>query len=1040
MVPDELLDNEIPMSNAYKLLCEDAAQEVDKNALKANRETAEILKIALNSTKRKLKFDYKNLDFWTEFDVKHPLHALLPAMSTTSSSVTEFQWLKPKNITILETSGKVRIFVEIADELFGNRDFLNLIYPVKRGHYMCAVVKNLEHKFKNIQFVGGGIDGKDVIFPDLLVDGVRIGFFNAEVAKSKRFVPTIGNLRPAKLFGEKLFEGVEASTPKYNQRMLWSLLEYKLLQEFEKHLKKNQTARLAIQLIQNVLRLRHLAVFSTVILTARVVRLIIQGKITEKQEILTVLRLIFDDFISWNSESSEDVGDLTSVTNDVEYVNPDAEELEKAVAEEYKANFQLNLIYDHLNLASRITKNQIVRMRKELSTSRPLLGQVYSFDGTFIEKLPIFAQFDHYARLHIEYSQLKHLLLELALDSVTSEDVINQFVGNLEKRIQKTMEERYEFVAIQEKQEMSELFWSPSKYAPKCRQKTFVIGFREKSTWKSPLTIGPCTKTDKEKAKEFKDLWGDITDLRKFADTTIRECVVWDKEPSEKVPRAILQHVLQKMFALPSSCISWRDLNGKEVESEKKSTETVAKAFAELSALLTTLKGLPLMITSVHGISGYLRGTEPAYPSIFAAACPKSEEDFVLPEVGKIPPFSPTVTVHIKLEHSTKWGNDVEAIRRLTSSFYVKIAEKLREKKLCAVPTIDQLFVLQSGIVFKIVVVHDRILTLLEEAVETLKDSGATRIESSLQGIRLTAWKKKFIAEPFLQRTLQSFSTSYKFFGSTVQLVKKWLGSKLLSGHFNDNIIELLVVAAIKKKGTVEPQSVWSAFARVLHLISTHPWSARPLIVDFTGKTWNEEEIAKLEENFIKKRMILPPMVIIHEQDQLGNKFTREQPQGVVLNRLVALAQRALAILEAQTTGEKCLDLEASLLSQYVGNYDAVIELDPSAVVRKTPILERRPAKFQKLPVVELDPIDELVYQLNNNFHQVAMFFHNKYGGLQIGVMFKPEDAEVPAKISRCTLHKSVSNSTFSMNKPEILESIQIIGEGIVVGVTLQKP
>ncbi|CAI2347236.1 unnamed protein product [Caenorhabditis sp. 36 PRJEB53466] len=190
-------------------------------------------------------------------------------------------------------------------------------------------------------------------------------------------------------------------------------------------------------------------------------------------------------------------------------------------------------------------------------------------------------------------------------------------------------------------------------------------------------------------------------------------------------------------------------------------------------------------------------------------------------------------------EGKARWGNDVEAISRLTSSFYVKIAEKLREKKLCAVPIINQLFVLQSGIVFKIVVVHDRILTLLEEVVETLNDSGAARIESSLQGIRLTAWKKNFIAEPFLQRTLQSFSTSYKFFGSTVQLVKKWIGWRLLSGHFNDYIIELLVVAAIKKTGTVEPH-------------------------------------------------------------------------------------------------------------HNVGNYDAVIELDPSAVVRKTPILERRPAKFQK--------------------------------------------------------------------------------------------
>lgn len=144
-------------------------------------------------------------------------------------------------------------------------------------------------------------------------------------------------------------------------------------------------------------------------------------------------------------------------------------------------------------------------------------------------------------------------------------------------------------------------------------------------------------------------------------------------------------------------------------------------------------------------------------------------------------------------------------------------------------------------------------------------------------------------------------------------------------------------------------------------------------------------------------------MVVIHEEDQIGSKFTREHPQGIVLNRLVAMAQESLRILEKQTIGENVLDLEASILKENLSPYDAVIDLEPHAVVRKKAILERKPAKSQKIPVVELDPVDELVYQLNNNFHQVAMFFYNKYGGHKIGVMFKPHEAEVPAKVCQKT-------------------------------------
>lgn len=1047
METGELSEEVLATSNAFKLLCEDSLPKQNKKELERQHLAAKALKYEIESAKLCLQFEYKNLDFWTEHDLKHPLHHLQKAVDATSSSVTNFKWVKPK-IVIIETSStaesneKVHMFIEMSSEVFGNRDYLNLTYPTKRAHFMCCVAKIASQKHEKIAFSAGGVNRDDPIFPNLIVDGVRVVFFCKELAKQKRFAPNIGNLRPATVFGDALFAGTEIATPKFNQRIIWTLSEMELVQELEKTMKTHPTARLALFLLQSLLENRHLGqTFSRIVVTGRIVRLIKNGQITEKQEILTVLRLIFRDFIKWSAD-------------DVDYVDMHEEQMEEDIEQEFSEHFDVNLIWKYTNLARNVTKNQMARMKKELATCFPLLGQVYTFDPIFIEKSPVFAQYDQVARLHVNAYQLTPLIGEFGCDSVDNRDVISQFMTSLEHRIEQTMSERYEFLGIHEIAGSEAIdTWKTSDYASQHRQKTFLIGFRSTSGWNNPLTVGPLAQTNE--AKEFRDLWKGSSELRKFADTRICECVVWAEKPSEKVPRAILQFVLQNMFDLPATCLSWRSLTSTSASSEsdqlheKKSQEAVFKAYTDLSTLLRGLKGIPLMITNVHGISGYLRGTEPAYPSVYAATAASKtmpvSQRHVLPEAGKIPLYSTAVTVHIKLEYSGKWGNDVEAIRRLTSSLYVKIAEKLRDQhKLCAVPTIDQLFVLKSGIVFKIIVVNDRILTILEEDVQKLKDSGATRIESSIQGMRLALWKKKFVAEPLLQMSLQSFSISHKFFGSTVQLFKKWLGSKMLSGHLNDHIVELLVVAAISKKGCVEPQSTWSSFSRLLDLISNHPWSARPLVVDFGLKSWSEEERSKLEEKFIKMRPILPPMVVVHEEDHLGSKFTRENPQGIVLNRLVAVAKEALKMMEKQTTAEKSIDLETSLLAENLAPYDAIIHLEPGAVVRKKALLDRKPAsegsKFPaKIPVIELDPVDELVYQLSNSFQSVAMFFYNKYGGHHIGIMFKPQEMEVPAKISRCALHKSVSDAKLSLNREEILENILILGQGIVADVELKR-
>ncbi|CAI5440806.1 unnamed protein product [Caenorhabditis angaria] len=995
--------NELPMSTGYRLLCEDASNSVKENAkLKTIANT-------IKSTKLKYGTDYKNFDYWTKLGIKYPLEKYRNGIRNTTSSVAMFTYSTPKSV---ETSANSIIYVEIPDQIFGNRDYLNLTYAAKRAHYMCAIALLLKNE--NVEFIA-----KDSLYPDLLIDNeIRISFWNENIAKNRRFSPNIGNLRPTTIYKSQEYpEDVE--TPQFNQRFLRTWMEKRLKLEAENILRDKRDVRIALNLVKRFMENRNLVNLSDNVLLARVIRLIKQGEISDKQQILSVIRIIWKDLILWD-------------TNEIEYLEVD-ETLEDEIEKEYKKHFEVNLVWDYWNITYSIGKFDIDRMKKELIATFPLLGDIYAFDSIFIEKIPIFSQFDNFVRLTVNPSETKHLLSLLGRDSVDDSDIVNGVLKFFIKMIYKTMPERFDYLGIHKIGE-SELKWSTTKVAQGFNgAQTFLIGFRVNNQWTNPLTIGPPAQN--EEAKEFRALWKGVSELRKFADTRICECVVWSNEADEKVALQILQFILQKILSVPGEWLSWRNSSEKNLKSStnQQQYESVTRAFADLSAILRSLKGIPLMITNVHGISPYIRATEPIFPSIYAAQSAKINNDHVVPEFGeKIPAFTPTVTVHIKLEYSGRWGQDIEAIRRLTSSFYIKIAEKLRDSKLIAVPTIDQIFVMKDGIVFKLVIVHDKVLNILEEKIEELRDSGATRIESSVEGMRLSAWKKRFVTEPLLQLQLQSFSTSHRIFGKTCQIFKKWLGAKLLSGYLDDIIIELLVVAAISKKGNIEAQSAWCAFTQTLHLLASHNWLTRPLIVDFGAKKFGEEERRKLEEDFVKMRPILPPMVLITEEDRVGSKFTKQNPCGIVLKRLVGLANESLKILEKNVVGECAIDLEASLISAIPDYrvYDAIIELETSAVVRRMGILERKNGA-KRLPVVEFDPVDELIYQLNNQFSQHVFFFYNKYGGDKIAMKFKPIE-EVPAKIGRCNLHKSISDSRILLNKSEIYENIRIIGDGIV--------
>ncbi|KAK6733690.1 hypothetical protein RB195_017444 [Necator americanus] len=1014
------------MTNAFQLQCEDAERDRHATAdtIAKWEEIAKKVVLTLKTSKMKHACQYKDLELWKKHGVEHPLIQHAAAIAKTTSSVTEYRWSGPDEVAILSESAVdllrsscfvVRIFVTVPNSLFGKRDYINLTYPAKRAHYMCSALIVLRRSLKDVQvsFVQGS--GGDEIFPNLRVfdntssGNILIHFGAAEsaLAKTSRFAPNISNLRASTICPD-ITVNDEAATPVFNQRILRTILESAMIRRVSAELRHKETVVSALALAVRWFTSRGLREFDDLFLACFMVRLLETNVIVKQQDLLTVLKNFFLAIVNW---------DTSIVTG----FHPD--NLEDDIRLAHLAAFPVVFLDNtgYWNIANAISKDSLLLAKADLSRSLTSLGDCLAFDTLFLEQHHVFSSFDHYFRLDLS-TENKELLCknsDFIVDTVNYDDRLNRFINKLSTHINECMGERFDNMYIQ-------------RLAVENKERTvFLLAFRIKRGWANPITMGPVAT--ESTAKSFRLLWKKKTQLRKFADGRICECMVWSESASPSIPCSIIQFILDNHFGLPPNCVSWRSVFPSGFSSPKDVNSKVTTAFASLSAILRSAKGLPLMITNIHGISAYIRDTEPCAAEVLCTTDQGNiENGHRLPAQRAVPPYTGAVTVHLKLEYSGKWGDTIEGIRQLSAAFYIEIGKYLKDKhQLVVAPTMDQLFVVKDGVVFKLVLVLDKISKLLEQRVAEVKASGAPRIEMSAEGQRLTAWKKLYVHEALLQASLQSFATKHLAFGETVQIIKKWLSIHLLTGAISDLALEIIVAAAFEHPVLPPPQTALAAFRRVLQLVSKHNWTARPLFMDFDC-AWNEEEIAKLESNFVKMRPILPPMVIITNEDPVGS---RDGPTPLLLKRIIALAKSMLEVLDMNYGNAKAVDVKSALTDVDMSVYDAIIEIYPKMVVR-TSVSEKTPTvnNPEALPVVSFDPVDELVYALNAHFEHVALFFWNKYGGNHIGLIWKPYEVEVPAKISRCSLHyaSKPGASTLLLNRDEILEGIRILGRGIV--------
>ncbi|TKR94170.1 hypothetical protein L596_008494 [Steinernema carpocapsae] len=442
-----------------------------------------------------------------------------------------------------------------------------------------------------------------------------------------------------------------------------------------------------------------------------------------------------------------------------------------------------------------------------------------------------------------------------------------------------------------------------------------------------PLTRGPVANS--AEGFEFQKFWGKRSQLRKFADNTICEAVVWAEDADSTIPVSALRYVLEKHFDLPEAA-TLNSVLPANLLADPAHFDKINQAYDQLSKHLRNAKNLPLCVSNITPVSPCLRKTDPFPPVAgIPAGAPTTDESktFALPDILKdTVALTPSVDVKITLEKSGRWADDIPAIAKLKTAFYIEIGRALREQfSLRCYPQKERLFIImEKSIVFALEIVCPKEITILKKVAGKKegipKDSAASR-----------QLEKETVYRPQMCSSLTSTSNQFASFGETCQLVRQWISSQYLLDQFDPIVIELLVAHVyLNPIGFAPPLTAYKGFVHFLHLLVDQNWLMKPLFVDFT-KSWTYEDIHVLNQNFLKMRAVLPPVVIITPDNAIGSRFTRGLPQPVVLKRMIALAKHALNMIFASDSGANL----ASFFHSTTSAYDAVISIDSKHIAER---------------------------------------------------------------------------------------------------------
>lgn len=722
----------------------------------------------------------------------------------------------------------------------------------------------------------------------------------------------------------------------------------------------------------------------------------------------------------------------------------------------------------YLNLCAGMTRAQYNRLQSEARLSLEYLDNSFmdGFEVLFMKSVPFIQTFDQYLQIpnisSLEVVCKKDDLLGHLIDHPGDwTPVVTDWLLHL---VDKGLGKRVDMLCFEPQAPCQ---WPVGKTPPDRGQKALTLGLLLNSDH-SDVVLDTGPPADSAEATSFRSFWGEKSELRRFKDGSILEAVLWPcNSIAEKrtICEKIIKHLIQRHGDVDTSsftyvasqldCVLQTRAESANSGTGEEDAERVNQVYNTLCKQIRALE-LPLSVSSLQGISPVFRGAEVFPPR----ACFKNSkvkpqpgkenlaDNVSLPSELKNTSWCPAMEVVLQFETSGKWPDDLTAIQHIKAAFHLRLAELLKSKcSLVTAASRHHLDVLKDGFVFRVKIMHYREMVLLQKS--DISQESKTDHEKKAKEL-----ERELTHLPLLTSTLHGIQQQFSGYSGTVRLAKRWVSAQLLCDHMTEECIELLVASLFLSPAPfAPPRSPFIGFLRFLHLLSSTDWQTTPIVLNFNNDI-SAEEYQEITSKFSNNRARLPAIFISTPRDKFTSLWTKDKPSKQIVNRLSLLARESHSVLEHQikTCALQTTDFKL-IFRPPLDHYDVIIHLHHRLLPRRTQALDRVKHSTEGtsissplvlLPVVNFDPTRLYLEELKEAFSEVAVFFHDVYGGDIIGVLWKPYSF-VPAQFK--VLHVQYKmpltipqKSAKSKQVPSwvipsisaILSDFQTIGDGLV--------
>ncbi|KAI0828573.1 Nrap protein [Trametes gibbosa] len=603
---------------------------------------------------------------------------------------------------------------------------------------------------------------------------------------------------------------------------------------------------------------------------------------------------------------------------------------------------------------------------------------------------------------------------------------------------------------------------------------------------------GPAAEEQESvRTKQFRDLWGDKAELRRFKDGSISESVVWnikDSDERAQIPSMIIRHLLAWHLGIAGDAVeTWQT----QFDGLLKLPESVTSLYqcagslvgfkSALSAFDTLVRQikalddqLPLAVLSVSPASPGLRYTDVFVP---VAVAPSARS--MLPKSAS---YLPAMEIVIEFEKSGRWPDDLKAIQKMKLAFFERLASILmsavkglqanvvlgeRAERLEIEDEAALEIVTPDGWAFRAHILHDREATLLDRIVndqphlpKALRQNGTNPHERHIALHAREVHVRRFIQGPRHHRAIAALCHKYAAFAGTIRLTKRWFASHwLLRGHVSEEAVELLCAyvflratlplagGAASNRKSLEPGSKERGFAQVVDFLKDWDWAEGLVVPLDTMEAYSDstQPIPGVAASKDVAWSLRTPF------DAVGHTWTSSGPSAVVARRVTSLAHATWAAFRRLEMGTSSVK---RMFHHPVDKYDFIIELNPALSTRTHQLVDADPSTWTSkgkyanailnvsaTPVMPVfDPLAMFYDDLVSMYADTVLLFFDPHGGNRIGAVWQPNLRDTRpfrvlggfSSIPSAAKGKEKDKGLVVLNEDALYEEIRRVGGALV--------